>query len=227
MGAGLVQGSAKRPSPSLVNFVAALAYHFCLALPAEFTHPGAHLLAEPCIYVTSEWVPNQWGKILVEPANTLRCVDPSSEYSNQRRRRARSCYARWQTAGWEWRRRKRRRGSNTMAKGEREWDSRNPPAQTRVTAEPPPSPPVKEVRKYCGFPHRHHFLMQRWTCCSNFNDNFGTTLQLHVLIVKTRAAASNFLFVWVVSCISDKPLEVWLRVRGGKHLFLKISLVCD
>ena len=89
-------------------------------------------------------------------------------------------------------------------KGEREWDSRNPPAQTRVTAEPP----VKEVRKYCGFPHHHHFLMQRWTCCSNFNDNFGTTLQLHVLIVKTRAAASNFLFVWVVSCISDKPLEV-------------------
>ena len=98
----------------------------------------------------------------------------------------------------------RRRGSNTMAKGEREWDSRNPPAQTRVTAAAaePPSP-VKEVRKYCGFPHRHHFLMQRWTCRSNFNDNFATTLQLHVLIVKTRAAASNFLFVWVVSCISD------------------------
>ena len=81
------------------------------------------------------------------------------------------------------------------------------PRRIRTAAEPP-SPPVKEVRKYCGFPHRHHFLMQRWTCCSNFNDNFGTTLQLHVLIVKTRAAASNFLFVWVVSCISDKPLEV-------------------
>ena len=41
-------GSAKRRSPGLVNFVTALAYHFCLALPAAFTQPGDHLLAEPC-----------------------------------------------------------------------------------------------------------------------------------------------------------------------------------
>ena len=44
----LVQGSAKRWSPGLVSFVPALAYHFCLDLPAAFTQPGACLLAEPC-----------------------------------------------------------------------------------------------------------------------------------------------------------------------------------
>ena len=32
----------------MVNFVPAFAYHFCLALPAAFTQPGNHLLAEPC-----------------------------------------------------------------------------------------------------------------------------------------------------------------------------------
>ena len=45
-----VQGSAKRRSPGLVNSVAAVAYHFCLALPAAFTQPGDHLLADPCTY---------------------------------------------------------------------------------------------------------------------------------------------------------------------------------
>ena len=53
----VVQGSAKRRAPGLVNFgelfvlvnfVPAVAYHFCLALPAAFTQPGARLLAEPC-----------------------------------------------------------------------------------------------------------------------------------------------------------------------------------
>ena len=33
-----------------MNFVPALAYHFCLSLPAGFTQPGAHLLAEPCTH---------------------------------------------------------------------------------------------------------------------------------------------------------------------------------
>ena len=37
----IVQGSAKRRFPGLVNFVTALAYDFCLALPAAFT--GDHL----------------------------------------------------------------------------------------------------------------------------------------------------------------------------------------
>ena len=32
----------------LVNFVPAVAYHFCLALPAAFTQPGDHFLAEVC-----------------------------------------------------------------------------------------------------------------------------------------------------------------------------------
>ena len=32
----------------MVNYVAAVAYHFCLALPAAFTQPGAHFFAEPC-----------------------------------------------------------------------------------------------------------------------------------------------------------------------------------
>ena len=31
-----------------MNFVTALAYHFCLALPAALTQPGDHLLAKPC-----------------------------------------------------------------------------------------------------------------------------------------------------------------------------------
>ena len=45
----VIQGSAKRRSPGLVNFVAAVAYHFCLALPAAFTQPRVHFLAEPRI----------------------------------------------------------------------------------------------------------------------------------------------------------------------------------
>ena len=43
-----LQGSAKRRSPGLVHFVPAVAYHFCLNLPAAFTQPGARLLAKPC-----------------------------------------------------------------------------------------------------------------------------------------------------------------------------------
>ena len=42
-----VQGSAKRQSPGLVTFVTALAYYFCLALPAAFAQPGTILLAKP------------------------------------------------------------------------------------------------------------------------------------------------------------------------------------
>ena len=47
----IVQGSTNRRAPGLVNFVLALAYHFCLNLPATFTQPGAHLLVEPCTYL--------------------------------------------------------------------------------------------------------------------------------------------------------------------------------
>ena len=34
--------------PGLVNFVIAVAYHFCLSLPAVFTQPGQSILANPC-----------------------------------------------------------------------------------------------------------------------------------------------------------------------------------
>ena len=43
-----IQGSAKRRSPGFVNFVTAVAYHLCLAMPAAFTQPGDHILAELC-----------------------------------------------------------------------------------------------------------------------------------------------------------------------------------
>ena len=43
---------AKSWALGLVNFVLAIAYHFCLALPAAFTPPGDHLLAKPCTYWT-------------------------------------------------------------------------------------------------------------------------------------------------------------------------------
>ena len=49
-----VQRSAKRLTPGLVNIFPAVAYHFCFALPAAFTHPLTRLLAEPgspCILV--------------------------------------------------------------------------------------------------------------------------------------------------------------------------------
>ena len=44
----LLQGSAERWFPGLVNFVPAVAYHSCLAVLAAFTQPGARLLAWPC-----------------------------------------------------------------------------------------------------------------------------------------------------------------------------------
>ena len=42
---------AKRRSSGFMNFVGSLAFHFCLALPAAFTQPGDHLLAEPCTLI--------------------------------------------------------------------------------------------------------------------------------------------------------------------------------
>ena len=48
-----VQGSAKRLWPGLVDFVPAVAYHFCFNLPAAFTQPGQSFLAKPCICLTA------------------------------------------------------------------------------------------------------------------------------------------------------------------------------
>ena len=44
-----VQRSAKVGAPGLVNFITAVAYHFCPSLPAAFTQPGASTLADLCI----------------------------------------------------------------------------------------------------------------------------------------------------------------------------------
>ena len=49
-------------SPGLVNFVTAVAYLFCLALPTAFTQPGAHLLPGPC---TTDLVVREAGAGLV------------------------------------------------------------------------------------------------------------------------------------------------------------------
>ena len=51
-----LQGLAERRTPGLVNFVTALACHFCLALPAAITQPGHHLLAEPCSSILYSYV---------------------------------------------------------------------------------------------------------------------------------------------------------------------------
>ena len=44
-----VQRSAKFGAPGLVNFVTAVAYHFCPSLPAAFTQPSASILTDLCI----------------------------------------------------------------------------------------------------------------------------------------------------------------------------------
>ena len=38
-----------RPFPGLVNFAHAVAYHFCLNIPAAFSQPGNSLIVKPCI----------------------------------------------------------------------------------------------------------------------------------------------------------------------------------
>ena len=46
-----VQGRTIRLFPGLVNFVPAVAYHFCLNLPAAFLQPGNGLLDKPCMLI--------------------------------------------------------------------------------------------------------------------------------------------------------------------------------
>ena len=45
---GHIQRWAKYDAQDLENFVAAVAYHLCLNLAAEFTQPGASTLADLC-----------------------------------------------------------------------------------------------------------------------------------------------------------------------------------
>ena len=40
-------GVAKKCFPGLVNFVIAVAFHFCLNLPATFSQPGKHSFGTP------------------------------------------------------------------------------------------------------------------------------------------------------------------------------------
>ena len=56
---GLAKGRA-----GLVNFVPAVAYHFCLALLA-FTHPGACLLAKPCTFCSTLYRDRLKGRYMV------------------------------------------------------------------------------------------------------------------------------------------------------------------
>ena len=44
------QGSPKECFPGLVNFVTAVAYHFCLNLPRAFSQPGKHSFGDPCTH---------------------------------------------------------------------------------------------------------------------------------------------------------------------------------
>ena len=44
-----IQGISIRPFPGLVNFVLAVAYLFCLNMPAAFSQPGNGLIEIPCI----------------------------------------------------------------------------------------------------------------------------------------------------------------------------------
>ena len=55
-------------------FFTALAYHFCLALPAAFTQPGYHLLAEPCTK-TQARIPHRAEHALALPG----CADAAEE----------------------------------------------------------------------------------------------------------------------------------------------------
>ena len=48
-----VQGPAKKLFPGCENFVLAVAYHFCLALPEKFSQLGNHSFAGPCIAIDS------------------------------------------------------------------------------------------------------------------------------------------------------------------------------
>ena len=77
-----IKSSAKRWAPGLVNFVLAVAHHFCLALHVAFTQPGACLLAESCRMIKPKKIITKWmpwivsvlGKIAV---HTSREEDPS------------------------------------------------------------------------------------------------------------------------------------------------------
>ena len=84
-----IQGSAKRWSPELVNFVIALAYHFCLASPAAFTQPEDHVLAEPSISVSNATIiPQALKATLLQIAPNIDFVILHSALSKSQTKRA-------------------------------------------------------------------------------------------------------------------------------------------
>ena len=48
-------GPGKKWFPGCENFVLSVAYHFCLALPEEFSQPGNHSFAGPCSVASNEF----------------------------------------------------------------------------------------------------------------------------------------------------------------------------
>ena len=68
-----MQGSAIRRDAGLVNFVAAVAYHFCLALPAAFTQLVTRLLVEPC------------GRVETRAATLIEAIDLAKRESESER----------------------------------------------------------------------------------------------------------------------------------------------
>ena len=66
---------AKKWPPGLVNFVPAVAYHFCLNLPEKFSQPGAHFLAQPCTSKGS-CLHNvgDWGGAIENTAREVACI---------------------------------------------------------------------------------------------------------------------------------------------------------
>ena len=77
-----VQGSPKECFPGLVNFVTAVAYHFCLNLPRAFSQPGKHSFGDPCTMSNAHLGKKKLPRISAgryEKINTqvyLACADP-------------------------------------------------------------------------------------------------------------------------------------------------------
>ena len=64
----LVRGISKRPFPGLVNFVSAVAYLFCLNMPAAFSQPGNGLIEIPCRLIREGCQEEKLGKNPVDYA---------------------------------------------------------------------------------------------------------------------------------------------------------------
>ena len=72
-----VQGISIRLFPGLVNIAPAVAYHFCLNLPAAFPQPGNGLIEIPCMqFLALLCVENPvsfdvWNPVILRPCATV------------------------------------------------------------------------------------------------------------------------------------------------------------